>query len=171
MILRLDRMGDEPFEWQEPLQPSSEELEDSEILEVRQGTCRGQIQKASSGFLLHADLAYEQILQCTRCLGEFVVPVTNELDLLVMVGQDTADEERALYPADLGVLWVAEPVVDTRPLLLEQLHLSVPMKSLCRQDCAGLCSSCGADKNNGPCSCEETIDTRWALLKELSRKS
>jgi uncharacterized protein len=171
MILRLDRMGDEPFEWQEPLQPSPEELEESEILEVRQGTCRGRVQKTSSGFLLHADLAYEQILQCTRCLRDFAVPVTNELDLLVMVGQDAADEERALHPADLGVLWVREPVLDTRSLLLEQLHLSVPMKSLCRQDCAGLCSSCGADLNSGPCGCGETIDARWALLKELSRKS
>jgi len=45
------------------------------------------------------------------------------------------------------------------------------MKPLCREDCQGLCPVCGADKNTGTCSCEEsTPDPRWAALAALKSR-
>ncbi len=61
--------------------------------------------------------------------------------------------------------------LETDPLLLEQLQLNVPMKPLCRPDCQGLCPTCGADRNEDACSCEErSADPRWAALAALKSR-
>jgi uncharacterized protein len=44
----------------------------------------------------------------------------------------------------------------------------MPLRVLCREDCAGLCAICGADKNSETCSCvAETVDERWSALRDL----
>ncbi len=54
---------------------------------------------------------------------------------------------------------------------MEQLELNIPMKPLCRPDCKGLCPTCGADRNETACSCEEpTADSRWAALAALKSR-
>ena len=53
-------------------------------------------------------------------------------------------------------------------LVTTDLLLSLPMKSLCREDCRGLCPQCGHNLNNGECGCrQETVDPRLAALKDL----
>jgi uncharacterized protein len=51
------------------------------------------------------------------------------------------------------------------------LLLSVPMQALCQPDCKGLCPTCGADWNEGPCDCpSEEVDPRWAGLADLLKE-
>ena len=45
--------------------------------------------------------------------------------------------------------------------------LGMDTKTLCSEDCKGLCSRCGADLNLGPCSCKKEIDPRLAVLAKL----
>ena len=48
------------------------------------------------------------------------------------------------------------------------MQLDVPMRPLCREECAGLCPTCGATSNEGDCGCgAETEDPRWAGLAAL----
>lgn len=79
-------------------------------------------------------------------------------------------EGEELLEEDLGVVALAEPLLDTRPVVVEQIHLGIPMKPLCREDCQGLCGQCGADLNEGPCSCAPAGDLRLAKLAALSQK-
>jgi uncharacterized protein len=79
-------------------------------------------------------------------------------------------EEQELLEEDLGVVALAEPLLDTRPVAVEQIHLGIPMKPLCKEDCQGLCGQCGADLNEGPCSCTPAGDTRLAKLAALRGK-
>ena len=80
--------------------------------------------------------------------------------------------EHALEAEELGVVEVPEDgEVELRPLLLEQIQLNVPMKPLCRADCAGLCPTCGANLNEGPCGCQkDEIDPRWEGLKAFQER-
>ena len=42
------------------------------------------------------------------------------------------------------------------------------MKTLCRDDCKGLCPVCGKDLNTGACGCDPTeIDPRFESLRAL----
>ena len=45
--------------------------------------------------------------------------------------------------------------------------LDLDERLLCREDCKGLCDKCGADLNEGPCSCKAEIDPRLAVLGQL----
>jgi uncharacterized protein len=76
--------------------------------------------------------------------------------------------EHELDAADLQSYYLEGEVLDTRPLLLEQIELNIPMKPLCREDCAGICPVCGANRNQAPCRCEDRpIDPRWMALQNL----
>ncbi len=49
------------------------------------------------------------------------------------------------------------------------IALELPEKILCREDCAGLCPTCGRNLNDEPHTHEEeTVDSRWAALAELT---
>jgi uncharacterized protein len=43
--------------------------------------------------------------------------------------------------------------VDLEPLARETVVLELPQAPLCREDCLGLCPECGADRNEGTCTC------------------
>ncbi len=65
---------------------------------------------------------------------------------------------------------VRAPWVGTcrRCLARELLALELPMAPLCRDDCAGLCPACGADRNTVDCGHDTTpTDPRWGALTEL----
>ena len=169
MKIRLDQVH-EPFDWQETLMLSTAEVDRPEVVGLGEIECRGRVVPAAEGLLLRASLEYEQTLRCVRCLLPVAVPVRSEVELLIHVGgQEAMDEERALEEQDLGVLFLEGPQLDTRPILIEQVQLGVPMKPLCKEDCAGLCSSCGADRNRLPCGCEEATDPRWGALAGLEQ--
>ena len=55
-------------------------------------------------------------------------------------------------------------------LFTTALVLSMDAKHVCSEDCKGLCPTCGADLNNGPCNCGKEIDPRLAVLAQLLDK-
>ena len=52
--------------------------------------------------------------------------------------------------------------LDLGEMIREQLFLSVPLKRLCREDCRGLCPTCGVNRNRTPCDCppDGAVDSR-----------
>ncbi|MBN1297720.1 DUF177 domain-containing protein, partial [bacterium] len=61
--------------------------------------------------------------------------------------------------------------IDICRVIAEQIVLQIPMKTLCSDDCKGLCSRCGADLNAGTCGCDrDSVDPRLAKLKDLLEK-
>jgi uncharacterized protein len=52
----------------------------------------------------------------------------------------------------------------------EQWLLAVPTFLLCRDDCKGLCPTCGVDLNAGECQCppQITVDSRWDALRAVA---
>jgi uncharacterized protein len=57
--------------------------------------------------------------------------------------------------------------IDLEPLVHDAVLLELPVAPLCRDDCAGLCATCGADSNTTRCGCEPPADPRWAALDVL----
>lgn len=167
MKIRLDQV-DEPFDWQETLSVSDAELDRPDVVELGEVECRGRVNPLVEDFLLRASLSYDQKLRCMRCLGPVRASVSAEVEFLIHLGgREALDPERELREEELGLLVVENSELDTRPILIEQVQLGVPMKPLCKDDCAGLCSSCGADLNEGPCGCDKVVDPRWGALADL----
>ena len=110
--------------------------------------------------------------QCSRCLVEFSRPLESRLDLFYLPQADwKKDEEIELKYEDMVVGYYDGIRLDVDLMVLEQIELGMPMKFICREGCKGLCPSCGADLNQGPCACKaDTADTRFAVLREFRSK-
>jgi len=172
MQIWLDQVRDEPFNWDETQSISPATLERPELIALGPVTWKGQVIHADPGYFLRARLSYEQTLCCIRCLKPIVERSAPDVELMILVERGPGGAgEHELREQDLGVLYLEEEVLETDPILIEQLQLNVPMKPLCRPDCQGLCPLCGIDRNVGSCACAEpTADPRWAALAALKSR-
>jgi uncharacterized protein len=79
-------------------------------------------------------------------------------------------EEEYLSEAEEGAFTIDEnQEIDLSEAVRQYMLLALPMKPLCREECAGLCPSCGHNLNLGPCGCPPSdIDPRFAPLTRLA---
>ncbi len=111
-------------------------------------------------------------LTCCRCLEAYRKPVDESFEVLFLPhAASTGEGEREIEDDDLAVAYYQKDVIDLGQLLQEQFYLAVPMKALCREDCRGLCSSCGINLNTASCACTTAWeDPRLAALRGLLNK-
>ena len=170
MMIRLDAARYEPFLWQESIALNEEENRALDLLEISPIHCRGSLTSTAPDFLLQVRMDYEQTVACNRCLTPVRQPVQSALDLVLVerARRRESSDDSELDEQELGIVEVEGGVFDSRPWIIEQVELALPMKPLCREDCAGLCPQCGQDLNEGRCSCvRENVDPRWAALAML----
>jgi DUF177 domain-containing protein len=109
---------------------------------------------------------------CSRCLEPFEQPVDAEFDIRYLPQSENTGEEREVEEDDLTVAFYRDDVIDLGQLLEEQFYLTLPMKPLCRDECKGLCPSCGVNLNVETCGCQvRWEDPRLAGLKALMNRN
>jgi len=110
------------------------------------------------------------LLECARCLGRFPFPVRGEVDTVFAPRQEVAaGGDRELAEEDLEVQPLEHGAADLRGVITEQVHLAIPIKPLCSDQCRGICPRCGRDLAAGPCGCPPPPgDPRWEALRKLS---
>ena len=90
--------------------------------------------------------------KCARCLKPLQLPLG--LNVEEVVGEDGVDLEGTLLNVD--------------NIVKNNIVVELPIRFLCKEDCKGICSLCGADLNITECNCEhEQFDERFAVLKKL----
>lgn len=99
--------------------------------------------------------------ECRRCLAPVQAPVSDEAHVVFA----EAGDAEILDDPDVQLLDARTDELDLRPAIREEWLLAVPTYLLCREDCLGLCPTCGADRNAGACSCPPTTDHRWDALR------
>ena len=120
----------------------------------------GRVFNAAGILTLEGTVTADMTCVCDRCGKEFdSVKVTN-IKALITDG-DSDDPEAFVLDGDK---------LDLGDALSTLFLLDMETKFLCREDCKGLCSECGADLNLGPCNCRKQIDPRLAVLEQLLDK-
>lgn len=111
----------------------------------------------------HLRLRGEALLvgPCWRCLEE--ARVATVIDA-TEVSQDGATDP------ELTSLYVHHGELATDDWARDALVEALPATMLCREDCAGLCPTCGANHNAGPCACTPAGDPRWGALAGLAER-
>lgn len=120
------------------------------------GTCAVSLTKEGGRVLLAGSLRLPVVLECDRCLEPFVHILNEEFEVvfeLVPEGEAAFASEYLCKSAELDVVYLAEPVVDIFSVLAQQVFLGLPEKRLCRDNCLGLCSECGANLSSSSCDC------------------
>ena len=110
------------------------------------------------------------LLDCSRCLRSFPLPLRGAVEATFAPRAVVAEEgDRELAEEDLEVQPLEHGAADLRGVVAEQVHLAVPIKPLCSEDCRGICPRCGADHAGGPCGCPPPPgDPRWEALRKLA---
>jgi uncharacterized protein len=122
--------------------------------------------RTDAGILVMASLETAVPITCSRCLSAACTPVVLavEEEYYPTVDLETG-APMAIPDEETPFLIDQHHILDLREAVRQQLVLAEPMQPLCREDCAGLCPTCGADLNAGPCGCAANgIDPRWAAL-------
>jgi uncharacterized protein len=111
-----------------------------------------QVTRDGSTVMVSGTIEAHAGLVCDRCLTPFTEVVRADLreifHLLDGPPPYRPDEDEGIHFINRRA-----PRVDLAPMVREQVLLELPMKTLCRTDCLGLCPQCGANRNDGPCGC------------------
>jgi len=141
---------------------------DEDLKVVSPITGHVRMRRVNQGLLIDGWVDLTLAFTCTRCLKNFEQPihVTFEerfyptVDVVTGVPLPPIEEDE-VFPID------AHHEVDLTEAIRQNILVDLPMVTLCKEDCAGLCPQCGHDLNLGPCDCEPEVDTRLSVLKTL----
>jgi len=125
----------------------------------------GGIFNTDDGIYLQAKVSFEYTTSCARCLKNITKNEVAMLDYKIVYENDQESlTEDELILEKGNILNLKEPIISS-------ILLSLPMKTICDDECKGICPQCGKDLNKGDCNCEDdNIDPRLAKLKRLMDK-
>lgn len=109
-------------------------------------------------------------LQCSRCLAPFAYAVAGDVEATFAPPAKLAEgvHQHELAQDELEVEPLVQGGADLRGVIAEQIHLNLPLKPLCREDCPGICPHCGRSGADRECGCAPAAgDPRWEALRKL----
>jgi uncharacterized protein len=180
MFIELDDLKIHPVDFREEFSPGVIDLGE----EVRQ---RSPLRAAGRADLVEEHHGKHLVVQdirvngkletslevaCARCLDPVVHPVERSFDLLYRpLGTDSGHEELSVTDAEAEIGYYEGRGLLLEDTLREQVLLALPLRTICREDCKGLCPHCGKNLNEGQCDCTvEVEEPRWSALKEIRGK-
>ena len=149
-------------------------LDDERVALAAEPKITGRVQRSDARVIVEGQIEAELRLECDRCLAPLQLPVASVFQIEYVTPEIYQTGQAAeLLEDDLGLSVFDGEVIDIDEIVREQLLLALPAQTLCREDCKGLCPTCGVDRNVKECNCGEVeIDPRWSGLKEIAdRKS
>ena len=169
MIVDLLSLTDEPLPFEFKIAPGEIDLDTEGTRIVGDIVVLGELSKSAAKTDVKGSIKAPLEVDCTRCL----TPVRRDLDVAFevdFVSKELFPESREMHleSSDLDTDVIDGNELDLSHLAREQILLNLPEQVLCREDCKGICPTCGKDLNEGDCKCgEDEIDPRWSALKDL----
>lgn len=101
---------------------------------------------------------------CSRCAKTITVPIHSDFESLFTKEKDynpvSGASHGIAYSAPTGstgqemeVQTLEKDYIELEEVLKEQVYLQLPVQPLCKEDCKGICATCGQDQNVEPCQC------------------
>jgi uncharacterized protein len=161
---------------QEPIGSSRQYTFEEDAFDLGEEFGRGRVEgrvkaiRTRRGLLLTGHLKATPRLVCSRCLVDFMMTVEADfeeefvpvIDIVTGLPVMLEDGEGDLFRIDQS------HEIDMSELVRQYAIVSIPMRPLCKEECARLCPECGANLNEGPCACEPaTSNSPFSALREL----
>lgn len=123
-------------------------------------TVNGCVKRTAGSVVLEAVAEYVYSAPCDRCAADVERSCKTKISHILVNELSNEDTEEFVLIEDM--------LLDIEELIRTDLILAIPSKFLCKEDCKGLCQTCGRDLNSEECSCNSVeVDPRLAALKEL----
>lgn len=128
------------------------------------------ITNTGGAFLVTGSVTGTAKTDCVRCLEDATLEVEGEIEGYYLISPDAEvpdDMEEDEFER-LG----DDKVIDMAPLINAALVLELPQTPLCKEDCAGLCPTCGQNLNVADCNCPSEIvedsSNPFSVLKDFN---
>jgi uncharacterized protein len=140
------------------------------VNDLVQGKVR--LTRTNRSILVKGALEADVELTCSRCLGPFRRSLKVNLEEEYYPTADVDTGAAIAVPDEPGCFTIDQNhILDLTEAVRQYALLAVPMKPLCRENCAGLCPFCGQNLNRGPCGCPpKAADPRWSELSKLKKE-
>ncbi len=103
---------------------------------------------------------------CDRCLAEFEKDLRVDYRMSYVYDRNDAGE---IDKDEITVIHPSTNEIEIDEEVRQYILISVPLKLVCKESCAGLCPTCGKNLNNETCTCgKDEIDPRWEIFNEKS---
>lgn len=121
----------------------------------------GSFVNNGKSIILRADVKGQIGVCCARCRKPITVNVKFPVEETFIQGKGDFDSDEDIYV-------FSGQTIDLDDVVFNNFLMNVSGKYLCKEDCKGLCSKCGADLNSGECGCkDDNIDPRWEALRAM----
>ena len=197
MLVKIEEIQEPGLKRTEPIKADvlNSALADSEGFALVSSTpLSASFKKVSGRVFVRGGFSAELTCPCKRCTTDVPVPISVEFSLRMVPEamaprpvadpkapppkrtkqQKKEDDGQSPTAASFELDEIdAEPfngkTIDLDPVVREQVLLALPVSVLCREDCKGLCSTCGADLNEKDCGHGKVkeVDVRLAKLKDI----
>ena len=135
------------------------EFEGEEIRAIKKVDVEGVAISENDVIVINASIKTKLQLSCSRCLDTFIYPIDIDIEERFTNDKELQNEETMFVDSD---------TLNITEIIENSIISTLPIKRLCKEDCKGLCSQCGANKNVENCSClDYDVDIRLAKLREL----
>jgi len=124
-----------------------------------------KMDKSAYQIVLECSVSCEAVLTCDRCAVDFRKRLDNKFVLTYIFTRDKINED-----SELDVYYLAPEVtsINLASDIYDYLELALPLKTLCKDDCRGICIRCGTNLNESKCNCnQEDENPVWGPLKSL----
>lgn len=123
----------------------------------------GEVRNTAGVLELWAEVDGEMEFDCSRCAEHTVAPYSLDVETTLARElanpDDFANVDMVLLDGDLSF--------ELDEVIRDAAILESDMLFLCREDCKGVCPTCGKNLNDGPCNCKPETDPRLAALQDL----
>jgi len=137
----------------------------TEIISIPEGAeieLKLRLEAVMEGVLVSGSASGVAVGECIRCLDEVRLPVVVSIAELF-----SYPENRVAEDENEDVRLVEEDLINLEPALRDAVVLALPFQPVCREDCPGLCSECGAHLADDPEHSHDIADPRWAALQGI----
>lgn len=119
----------------------------------------GRIVNLGGLLKLSGSLHFEFSANCLRCLKR--VDTVSDIEVEENFVEIAKSDDVEAYTFEGNVVDIDKPLMDN-------IVLALPMKTICSEDCKGLCKTCGTNLNIKNCNCDEReiVDPRMEILKD-----
>ena len=168
MRLELENLGN-GGEFTHVYAPDELQLDESDVKVAQPATIAGRVYRKGQEAQINGELTTALETPCGRCLKPVAVPIKARFaERFVTAVNWRHEEQHELATEDLSLSLFDGQAIDLDGLVREEILLATPAQVLCRDDCQGLCPSCGVNRNVTACECEaQPVDSRWEKLKKI----
>ena len=103
-------------------------------------------------------------IPCDRCLEDVRSDISFFLEKSAEAGNTDQEAVKESEEQD----YIDGYYLDVEALVFSEVLLNIPSKTLCREDCKGLCLKCGANLNISECGCDrQVLDPRMSAIQDI----